>query len=269
MSVPTDPIKHSAYCRHMSEVTKNIPRTQITKDRIRAAREGKHLSEVSKQKIRDSKKGKPSPRKGVTLSEETKEKLRLSAEWMRDPANKEKRDAMYQKRSQNPDWIANQDAASKKISQDPTWKQNHKKAMRKRAKDYNWRLKNVESHIGGFWMGEVRYYDGPQYCEKFNPDFKKRCRAYWNYTCMLCGVHESQHITKTKGQHRHLTVHHVHYDKKMCCNGSPRDVVPLCGSCNIKVNTDRKHWEKYFTDLIYSQSATGKCYFEPEEMDEE
>ena len=117
-------------------------------------------------------------------------------------------------------------------------------------------------------MGNARYYDGPQYCEKFNVDFKERCRAYWNYTCVKCGKHESQHITKN-GKLRNLTVHHVHYDKKMCCNGSPRDVVALCGSCNIKVNTNRDYWEKYFTNLIYIRDPSGKCYFEPEEMNEE
>ena len=253
----------------LSLANKGLTRSADTRRKISESHQGKQFSDEHKHNISLAKLGKTSPRKGVTLSEETKEKLRQSAAWMRDPANKEKRDAMYKKRSQNPEWIANQDAASKKISQDPTWKKNHKSAMRIRAKNYDIRLKNVESHIGGFWIGNIRYYDGPQYCEKFNTDFKNRCRAYWNYTCMLCGVHESQHITKTKGNQRHLTVHHVHYDKKMCCNGSPRDVVPLCGSCNVKVNTNRKHWEKYFTDLIYSQSPSGKCYFEPEEMDEE
>lgn len=252
----------------LSLANKGVKRTEEVRKKIRNARLGKHLSEETKRKVSEAKKGKPSCRKGVVLSEETKEKCRKSA-WMTDPSRKVERNAMYQKRSQNPDWKKKHDETCQRIAQDPTWKKNHKSAMRIRAKDYNWRLKNVESHIGGFWIGNIRYYDGPQYCEKFNPDFKERCRAYWNYTCMLCGKHESQHITKTKGRLRNLTVHHVHYDKEMCCNGSPRDVVPLCGSCNIKANTNRKHWEKYFTDLIYSQSASGKCYFEPEEMDEE
>lgn len=252
----------------LSLATKGKKRTEENCRNISEGLSGRTFTDEHRQNIRLSKLGKPSNRKGVKLSDETKKKLGDSA-WTQKPELKEKRDAMYKKRSENPEWVKNHDDASQRISQDPDWKMNHKTAMRKRAKDYNWRLKNVESHIGGFWIGEVRYYDGPQYCEKFNADFKKRCRAYWNYTCMLCGVHESQHITKTKGRLRALTVHHVHYDKDMCCNGSPRDVVTLCGSCNVKVNNNRKHWERYFTDLIYSQSASGKCYFEPEEMDEE
>lgn len=267
MGVPKDPEKYAAYCKHMSDIKKGIPKSQTTIEKMRNAHLGKQFSEEHRNNIRASKMGTPSPRKGATLSEETKKRLRNSS-WMKDPNRKHLRDEMYQKRSQNLEWKKNHDDASKILAQDPTWKQNHKSAMRKRAKNYDIRLKNVESHIGGFWVGNVRYYEVQQYCEKFTPDFKKRCRAYWNYTCMKCGKHESQHITK-RGKQRALTVHHVHYDKDMCCNGSPRDVVPLCGSCNVKVNTNRKYWEKYFTDLIYSRNPNGKCYFEPEEMDEE
>jgi hypothetical protein len=69
-----------------------------------------------------------------------------------------------------------------------------------------------------WWYGNVNYYD-KKYCEKFNSEFRERVRAYWEYRCFECGEH--QRVKK-------LSVHHVHYDKKMCCNGSPHDVVPLC-----------------------------------------
>jgi hypothetical protein len=121
------------------------------------------------------------------------------------------------------------------------------------------RMQLCEIAIGGFWYGNVQYYVRPQYCEKFTPEFKNRVRAYWNYTCAECGFVQ---IPK-----RTLHVHHVHYDKKMCCNGSPRDVVPLCRSCHLKTNHNRKRWEQHFVELIYSNDPTGKCFFTKEEME--
>lgn len=122
------------------------------------------------------------------------------------------------------------------------------------------RRKNGEriqkAHIDSLWYGDVKYNDGPQYCEKFNREFKERVRAYWGYRCFEC------HVIRKKG----LSVHHVHYDKKMCCNGSPRDVVPLCASCHQKTNFNRDYWEDHFTELLYLYDSSGKCFFTKEEM---
>lgn len=108
------------------------------------------------------------------------------------------------------------------------------------------------------WYGCVTYYDVPKYCEKFNANFKERVRAYWGYKCVECGTPQNR---------RSLCVHHVHYDKKMCCNGSPRDVVPLCLPCHIKSNFNRDYWEDHFTEIIYSlDPIEGKCFFTKKEM---
>ena len=108
------------------------------------------------------------------------------------------------------------------------------------------------------WYGGVKYYDGrPQYCEKFNSNFKGRARAFWGYTCFECGELE---VSK-----KHA-VHHIHYDKKMCCNGSPKDVVVLCHSCHAATNSNRDYWERHFTELLYAYHPDGKCYFTKEEM---
>ena len=116
--------------------------------------------------------------------------------------------------------------------------------------------KAVETRIGGFWYGNVRYNDTSKYCEKFNEDFKERCRAYWGWTCVICGKEETT---------RRLSIHHVHYDKKMCCNGSPKDVVALCSSCHTATNVNRDMWEDAFTKLIYEEH-NGKSYFTKEEF---
>ena len=119
------------------------------------------------------------------------------------------------------------------------------------------RQKMIESHICGFWYGNVKHYDATQYCEKFNFEFKDRVRAFRNNICFECGT--PQNGIK-------LAVHHVHYDKKMCCNGSPHDVVPLCQCCHSKTNYNRDYWEDHFTELIYAYDPEGKCFFTKEEM---
>lgn len=110
---------------------------------------------------------------------------------------------------------------------------------------------------GGVWYGGVIYNDRPQYCERFTEEFKERVRAYWGYKCFECDI--PQNGVK-------LPIHHVHYDKKMCCNGSPHDVVPLCPSCHSQTNHHRDYWEKHFTDLIYLYNPKGKCFLTKEEM---
>lgn len=105
---------------------------------------------------------------------------------------------------------------------------------------------------GGMWYGNIIYNDRPNYCDKFNNGFKERVRAYWDYKCFECGTPQ---LTSK------LMVHHIHYNKKMCCDGSPRDVIPLCNSCHSKTNGNRDHWEKYFTSLLYNYDPTGKCFF--------
>lgn len=95
------------------------------------------------------------------------------------------------------------------------------------------------------------------YCHKFNVPFKERVRAFFDYCCVECGqpeINEKHHI------------HHCHYNKKMCCDGSPRDVVALCHSCHTKTNTHRDYWEKHFTDIIQNYYQ-GKCFFTNDEME--
>lgn len=120
----------------------------------------------------------------------------------------------------------------------------------------------LETVHGGIWYGNVTHYDNPQYCEKFNKDLKERVRAFREYVCFECGAVQNVD-SKTK-----LSVHHVHYDKKMCCNGSPQDVVPLCQSCHSKTLHNRDYWEEHFTEMIYNNDPMGKCFFTKEEMRE-
>ena len=121
-------------------------------------------------------------------------------------------------------------------------------------------MRYIESWHGGYWYGNVRYPDEKQflpYCEKFNRDLKERVRAYWGYMCVECGALQTSVA---------LSVHHIHYNKKACCDGSPRDLVPLCRSCHSATNHNRDYWERHLTDLIYRWDPSGKCFFTKDEM---
>lgn len=119
----------------------------------------------------------------------------------------------------------------------------------------DWQRENLcEYRYGGFWYGNVSY---PEiYCELWTAELRERCRAYFGYICFECGTPQGK---------RKLHVHHVNYDKKTCCNGSRRLLVPLCNSCHIKSNTNRQYWTDHFTEMIDGYYG-GKCFFTKEEM---
>jgi ribosomal protein S14 len=110
--------------------------------------------------------------------------------------------------------------------------------------------------VGGQWYGNVKYNDNP-YCEKWTAELRERVRAYFGYVCFECD---------TPQNHRKLNVHHIHYNKKTCCDGSPHDMVPLCPECHTKTNFNRDYWEDHLTELLYANNPDGKCFFTKEEM---
>lgn len=117
------------------------------------------------------------------------------------------------------------------------------------------RQKMSEAHIGGYWYGNVRY-DDPKYCEKWTANLRERVRAYFGYKCFECGLPQTK---------RRLSIHHVHYNKKTCCDGSPHDMVPLCPECHSKTNFNRDYWEDHFVEKLYNLSPDGKCFLTQEE----
>ena len=84
------------------------------------------------------------------------------------------------------------------------------------------------------------------YCHKFNEEFKQYIRAKFGNVCFLCDKTEEENGQK-------LSVHHVNYDKYCGCAETEEDkkaddkscqFVPLCRSCNSKVNGNRELWER-------------------------
>jgi hypothetical protein len=103
------------------------------------------------------------------------------------------------------------------------------------------------------WQGGISY---EPYCIKFNNEFKERVRAFFGYRCVECGARQ--------GNIR-LSVHHVTYNKKVCCDNSIPLFVSLCHNCHSKTHGSRQYWIDRFTKLI-NEHYNGKCYFTTEEF---
>jgi hypothetical protein len=92
-------------------------------------------------------------------------------------------------------------------------------------------------HIGDAERGEKNWHwrggHSPEYCSKFNNEFREYVRNKFDRECFLCGIPENG---------RRLSVHHIDYNRNSICNGKEWAFVPLCVSCHIKTNNNRWHW---------------------------
>lgn len=112
------------------------------------------------------------------------------------------------------------------------------------------KLRQYTGERAAGWKGGISF---EPYCPKFNREFKERVREFWGRKCFLC--------TKTEAdQGKRLHVHHVNYDKMVCCNDIKPLFVPLCHSCHMKTTVgDRQGWEAYLTEQILL-ATDGECY---------
>jgi len=85
------------------------------------------------------------------------------------------------------------------------------------------------------WKGGI---STEPYCSIFKMPLKERIREKYGRRCFLCGVKENG---------RKLSVHHIDYNKKHC---TPDNLIPLCVSCNSKVNFNREFWQNYFSSSL-------------------
>lgn len=91
------------------------------------------------------------------------------------------------------------------------------------------------------WKGGISF---EPYCEKFDEPFKEYIREKFGRICFLCSKTEAEN-----GQR--LSVHHVNYNKDCGCDGDLTcQFVPLCRSCNTKVNFNREMWEAKINNMM-------------------
>jgi len=105
-----------------------------------------------------------------------------------------------------------------------------------RGEDYwNWQGGKTEILYPLEWTAELREF----------------IRERDGNTCQLCGK------TK-KEENRNLSVHHIDYNKQNC---NPKNLIALCGGCNVKVNYNRASWgfiflwDKLWEDQITDEGA--------------
>jgi len=118
-----------------------------------------------------------------------------------------------------------------------------------------WKSENLVGFNSPSWQGGLSF---EPYCSKFNKGFKRRVREFFGNRCVKCHITEKENGQK-------LSVHHVNYDKLVCCNDNKPLFVALCRRHNTKANKDRASWELYYTKIIDKRYG-GKCYFTKDEM---
>ncbi|MCK4526208.1 hypothetical protein KAW18_02455 [candidate division WOR-3 bacterium] len=180
---------------------------------------------------------------------------------------------MLEYREKFPNASLASDGYRKKISEaltdkEPTSKmiEGHKRAPEKISKTLTGRHLTDEhkQHISdnhadqsgeksGMWKGGI---SNLPYCEKFDDDLKERVRNFFGRCCYVCGMNETDNGRK-------LDVHHVNYNKMVCCNDVKPLFVPLCRSCHGKTQKDREYWEEFFTVSI-NYLTNGECFTKKE-----
>ena len=98
---------------------------------------------------------------------------------------------------------------------------------------------------GGFKKGEEHldfnnWSSREPYGKDFSPKLKEQIRKRDNYTCQECNKHQEKFKSK-------LSIHHIDYNKQ---NNNPLNLISLCNKCHLKTNKNRKHWEKYFKNIM-------------------
>lgn len=101
-----------------------------------------------------------------------------------------------------------------------------------------------------------------KYCPRFNEAFKERVRNFFNRKCFNCGKSEAEQMSDQRNRGKRpqkLAVHHVNYDKMVCCDNTIPLFVPLCISCHVPTNGKRKYWEEKFERELVERNE-GKSF---------
>jgi hypothetical protein len=240
MPPPKDPIKYELWRKKQAENST-----------------GRKHTEETKRKLSESRKGSNNPAFGTHHTDEWKKHMSSVNKGKIIPLEQRLKISEAKKGSKHPFFGRPFPEEKKKHLSVIFSGINHPQYGKERPEKT--RLKLIEAGVGGFWYGNVRYYDGPQYCEKFNENLKERVRAFFGYRCVECGILQNG---------KKLDVHHVWYNKKACCDNTPRSLVALCHKCHSKSTTgDRTYWSNHFQEMI-DLNYNGKCWFTKDEMNE-
>lgn len=193
---------------------------------------GKHCSEETKQKLRDAKLGSHH-------SEETKQKIREGN------LGKVISEETKQKMSKSIKEALNDSDVREKLRKGRLGKKHSEETKDKLSKLNSGKT----GELSPAWKGGISF---EPYCQKFNNDLKERVREYFDRKCYVCDKTEEKNGRK-------LDVHHVNYNKMMCCNDVKPLFVPLCRRHNAIANFNRESWEEFFT-VSLEYLTNGECF---------
>ena len=258
---------------------------------------GKHQSEESKQKSREAHLGKISSLRGRHLTKEHKQKLREvnlgkkasedtkqlmsdnhvgmkgkchteeAKQKMRKPRSEEGKKNMRKPKSEEHKQKLREYRLGKKASEEAKQKmskscsgENNPMFGRTGEKCPMYGRTGEQCPAYGrtgekhpMYKGGISFFP---YCEKFDNDLKERVRDFFGRCCYVCGKNEIEN-----GQR--LSVHHVNYNKMVCCNDVKPLFVPLCRSCHAKTSGDCEYWEEFFT-VSLNYLTNGECFIPKE-----
>jgi hypothetical protein len=221
-----------------------------------------HLSEETKRKLSEARKGKfcgeKNPHYGKPQSEEARRKI-SEANKRRPPISEETRHKLSlagmgkigpMTGKHHSEATKEKMSISRKANPVKFWLGKHQppEIIQKRLSHA---MLSGEDHPN--WQGGISF---EPYCPRFTREFKERVRAFFDYRCVECGTPQNG---------RKLHIHHVTFNKKTCCDSSIPLFVPLCKSCHSKTNFNREYWKQHFTEIINTYYG-GKCYLSQEEM---
>ncbi len=119
----------------------------------------------------------------------------------------------------------------------------HSKEAIKKMSDSKMGKKNsmYGVHITGSkhpnWQGGIGRLPYPF---EFDNKLKELIRERDGYICQLCGKTQKENSRK-------LDIHHIDYVKE---NLNPINLISLCRNCNVKANTGREDWIKFFNQKL-------------------
>lgn len=96
------------------------------------------------------------------------------------------------------------------------------------------------------WLGGL---SKKPYCKEFTASFKDEIREWDEFECRNPYCWE----TATR-----LAVHHIDYVKTNC---HFNNLISVCTSCNIRANTHRKYWRRFYT-RVRRFGFNERCMFE-------
>lgn len=191
--------------------------TEGTKKKMSDAKKGHPTLQETRRKISEQNKGRPSWNKGkhYVSSGSFKKGHAVPIEWKQKVS----------------------EACSGKIPKNPINKGEHRGQKTEFKKGNVPWCKGLVGEQSMAWKGGVSFIP---YCHKFNKKLKEKIRERDNRMCQLCGDKENG---------RKLSVHHIHYDKENC----EPDLISLCHHCNLVVNHSRDYYEGLFMELLKSR----------------